>query len=404
MRSTSGSSIDKFELMEHPSAKYDAEGQGGIINIKTKRNALSGLNGEIGTDDGGMYFGETGPSASDAETRFKYRENIGAAYLSLAAQFGPEWTAKAGLRGEYTNSFGDWISAGDESRRSYFDLFPTAFVGFNPSASLRFALSYTRRIQRPDYMALNPVENYIDAHTYNVGDPDLRPAYSDAASLSAGFGQHFSLAASFSHTGGMFSQLPELKENGDQLLIWTNYGRQNMTALTFNVTELPLAKWLAWTFSTTGLYSSAKTADWESNDSFTLSCYTCFTFILPKDWKVQLDGFYRSPIAYGYFKLHDLYSMNIGVKKTMLDNRLVLTLNLDDVLRSSCTNLDCLGFRSSTVLGDVNSSFIGQKYYSQVAHIGLTWRFGKAQQTRARKVGSIDEASRIGGGKGLGGK
>lgn len=107
LRSTSGSSIDKFELMEHPSAKYDAEGQGGIINIKTKRNALSGLNGEIGTDDGGMYFGETGPSASDAETRFKYRENIGAAYLSLAAQFGPKWTAKAGLRGEYTNSFGD---------------------------------------------------------------------------------------------------------------------------------------------------------------------------------------------------------------------------------------------------------------------------------------------------------
>lgn len=403
LRSTSGSSIDKFELMEHPSAKYDAEGQGGIINIKTKRNALSGLNGEIGTDDGGMYFGETGPSASDAETRFKYRENIGAAYLSLAAQFGPKWTAKAGLRGEYTNSFGDWISAGDESRRSYFDLFPTAFVGFNPSASLRFALSYTRRIQRPDYMALNPVENYIDAHTYNVGDPDLRPAYSDAASLSAGFGQHFSLAASFSHTGGMFSQLPELKENGDQLLIWTNYGRQNMTALTFNVTELPLAKWLAWTFSTTGLYSSAKTADGESNDSFTLSCYTCFTFILPKDWKVQLDGFYRSPMAYGYFRLHGLYSMNIGVKKTMLDNRLILSLNLDDVLRSSCTNLDCLGF-TSTVLGDVNSSVIRQKYYSQVAHIGLTWRFGKAQQTRARKVGSIDEASRIGGGKGLGGK
>ena len=445
MRSTSGSSIDKFELMEHPSAKYDAEGQGGIINIKTKRNALSGLNGEIGTDDGGMYFGETGrflmrenvngslsyrtaktntfvsayqgiydmdidmnidnkltqdgvpfrilarslqkdryrnwqvrfgndwfidkkntlgfivnmpssrnimksdrdhnvttqtlgdkeleraesatwnedksrqtngnlnfthifneatnseitvnmdyyhnadwtgndqktftrnmgasewipstryidsdnkvniwsakadyegtvfnfarleagakwalsktsnttvktetgPSAVNSETRFKYRENIGAAYLSLAAQFGPKLTAKAGLRGEYTNSFGDWISAGDESRRSYFDLFPTAFVGFNPSASLRFALSYTRRIQRP--------------------------AYSDAASLSAGFGQHFSLAASFSHTSGMFSQLPELKENGDQLLIWTNYGRQNMTALTFNVTELPLVKWL----------------------------------------------------------------------------------------------------------------------------------------------------------------
>ena len=401
MRSTSGSSIDKFELMEHPSAKYDAEGQGGIINIKTKRNALSGLNGEIGTDDGGMYFGETGrflmrenvngslsyrtaktntfvsayqgiydmdidmnidnkltqdgvpfrilarslqkdryrnwqvrfgndwfidkkntlgfivnmpssrnimksdrdhnvttqtlgdkeleraesatwnedksrqtngnlnfthifneatnseitvnmdyyhnadwtgndqktftrnmgasewipstryidsdnkvniwsakadyegtvfnfarleagvkwalsktdnttlrtetgPSASDAETRFKYRENIGAAYLSLAAQFGPKWTAKAGLRGEYTNSFGDWISAGDESRRSYFDLFPTAFVGFNPSASLRFALSYSGQTvwatQKAMAMLFDCSADNIGLHLKNIYD------------------------------------------------------------------------------------------------------------------------------------------------------------------------------------------------------------------------------------------
>lgn len=631
LRSTSGSSIEKFELMEHPSSKYDAAGQGGIINIKTKRNALSGLNGELGTDDGGMYFGntdrflvrenvnanlsyrtvktntfvsayqgiydmdvdmdvdnrltqngvpfeiraeslqkdryrnwqvrfgndwfidrkntlgfivnmpgsrnvmksdrdhnvttqtlgdkeleraesatwneeknrqtngnlnfthifdetanseitfnldyyhnadktgndqntftrnmdasewipstrfidsdnkvdiwsakadyeatvfgfarleaggkwalsktgnttfrtETGPSAHDAETRFNYRENIGAAYFSLAAMFGPKWTAKAGLRGEYTDSFGDWLSVGDKSSRSYFDLFPTAFVGFNPSAALRLALSYTRRIQRPGYYTLNPVENYIDAHTYTVGDPDLRPSYSDEASFSAGFGQHFSLSASFSHSGGMFSQVPSLKENGDQLLTWTNFGRQNMAALSLNMTELPLSKWLLWTLNCTGLYSDAKTTDVERNETFTLSCYTCFTLNLPKDWKVQLDGYYRSPMAYGYFKLHDYYLMNIGVRKSMLDNRLTLSVNLDDVLRTSNTNLDCLGFGSTTALGDMVKSYIGQKYYSQVAHVGLTWRFGKAQQTRVRKVGNIDEASRIGGGKGLSGK
>lgn len=631
LRSTSGSTIEKFELMEHPSAKYDAEGKGGIINIKLKRNALSGLNGEIGTDDGGMYFGatdrfllretvngnlsyrtaktntfvsayqgiydldidmtignhltqngtpfeilakslqkdrfhnwqvrfgndwfidkrntlgfivnlpgsrnvmksdrdhnvttqtlgdkeleraesttwnedksrqtnanlnfthifneaansevtfnldyyhnadktgndqktftrsldavewvpstryidsdnkvdiwsakadyeatvfnfarleagakwalsktgnttvrtETGPAAADALTRFNYRENIGAAYISTAAQLSPKWSAKAGLRGEYTNSFGDWISAGEVSRRSFFDLFPTVFVGFNPSAKLRFALSYTRRIERPSYYTLNPVENYIDAHTYNVGDPDLRPAYSDEASFTSGFGQHFSVSVSFSHTGGMFSQQPEIKENGDQLLRWVNYGRQNIAGVTANITELPLTKWLAWTLSCTGLYSDAKTTGMDQNDTFTLSCYSCLTFNLPKDWKVQVDGYYRSPMAYGYFHLRDLYSMNIGVKKTMLDNRLVLSLNLDDVFRSSCTNLDCLGVGSNAVLGEVVSAYIRQKYYSQVAHIGLTWRFGKAQQTRSRKVGGIDEASRIGGGKGFGAK
>ena len=58
LRGTSGESIDKFEIMAHPSAKYDAAGQGGIINIKTKKNMLAGLNGSLGANGGGMYFSE----------------------------------------------------------------------------------------------------------------------------------------------------------------------------------------------------------------------------------------------------------------------------------------------------------------------------------------------------------
>ena len=40
-----GSTIDKIEIMQHPSAKFDASGSGGIINIKTKRNFVKGLYG-----------------------------------------------------------------------------------------------------------------------------------------------------------------------------------------------------------------------------------------------------------------------------------------------------------------------------------------------------------------------
>ena len=42
--------------MPNPSSKYDAQGQGGIINIKTKRNALAGFNGSLGGSAAGMYF------------------------------------------------------------------------------------------------------------------------------------------------------------------------------------------------------------------------------------------------------------------------------------------------------------------------------------------------------------
>ena len=55
---TDGNTIEKIEIISNPSAKYDASGQGGIINIKLKRNMMKGLNGMLSAAYGGMYFGD----------------------------------------------------------------------------------------------------------------------------------------------------------------------------------------------------------------------------------------------------------------------------------------------------------------------------------------------------------
>jgi len=44
------SDIQSIEIIAHPSAEYDAEGAGGIINIILKKNAKDGLNGYVGAD------------------------------------------------------------------------------------------------------------------------------------------------------------------------------------------------------------------------------------------------------------------------------------------------------------------------------------------------------------------
>jgi len=47
LKNMPSNSIDQIEIMTNPSAKYDAAGNSGIINIKTKKNKVKGLNGSF---------------------------------------------------------------------------------------------------------------------------------------------------------------------------------------------------------------------------------------------------------------------------------------------------------------------------------------------------------------------
>lgn len=47
LKSTPASAVDKIEIIMNPSAKYDAQGNAGIINIRLKKNTVKGTNGSI---------------------------------------------------------------------------------------------------------------------------------------------------------------------------------------------------------------------------------------------------------------------------------------------------------------------------------------------------------------------
>lgn len=55
LRSTDGSTIQSIEVITNPSAKYDASGNSGIINIKLKKNKQTGTNGSLTT---GVAYGK----------------------------------------------------------------------------------------------------------------------------------------------------------------------------------------------------------------------------------------------------------------------------------------------------------------------------------------------------------
>jgi len=47
LKNTPASALDQIEIMTNPSARYDASGNSGVINIKTKKGKNAGFNGSI---------------------------------------------------------------------------------------------------------------------------------------------------------------------------------------------------------------------------------------------------------------------------------------------------------------------------------------------------------------------
>lgn len=59
LRSTDGNTIQSIEIITNPSAKYDAAGNSGIINIKLKKNQQAGTNGTVTVGTAyGRYWGD----------------------------------------------------------------------------------------------------------------------------------------------------------------------------------------------------------------------------------------------------------------------------------------------------------------------------------------------------------
>ena len=419
-----GLDINSKQKVDIYSGKMDFQTkfwQTGMIECGVKYT-LSSTDNNMTTDS--ILNGVHLPSAT---SDFLYREHVAAAYISVGKQFGPHWSVKLGLRGEYTYSHGNWSSADTVTNKSYFNPFPTAFIGYtsDPLGKLQqpisVSASYTRRIKRPNYWMLNPFVTYVDAYSYQKGNTELTPEFNNDVELHFSWTQYLNLTFNFAHTQDMFSQRTTIMPAGMGEIRWTNFGTCTTHGGNISLTELPLVPkyvtgedgnrtmqgaWLALTVNA-GWYhflnrSYEKNADgkpvYELGNHYgyvsgTLSAY------LPKDWIMTLDGNWSSPMTTGYDRQGSTYYMSFGVRKTYMAKGLIFNLNVQDLMRS-------LVFRSESMdQAQGYSSWYTNTIRQQRVMFSLTWMFGQYQQHKNRKVGYLDELNRLGGGGGIqGGK
>lgn len=93
LRTLTADQVGQLELITQPSSKYDAEGSGGIINIKTRRTNKRGYNGNVAIGGAqGVY-----PSTHNTGT-FNYRNNKLNVYTNVGYLLGNGFLARTDNR------------------------------------------------------------------------------------------------------------------------------------------------------------------------------------------------------------------------------------------------------------------------------------------------------------------
>ncbi|MGZ3944822.1 MAG: TonB-dependent receptor domain-containing protein [Mucilaginibacter sp.] len=104
---------------------------------------------------------------------FNYNRKVYAYYLSATfSLFNNFIDGKAGLRDEYTSTTADFPGT---HIPGYNVIAPSAVLSHKIDQTQSLKLSYTYRIERPDYRDLNPFYDISDPHNISTGNPNLKP-------------------------------------------------------------------------------------------------------------------------------------------------------------------------------------------------------------------------------------
>ncbi|MGF1924393.1 MAG: TonB-dependent receptor domain-containing protein, partial [Bacteroidia bacterium] len=319
--------------------------------------------------------------------QFVYDENVNAAYTNVNKQF-KNTSVQLGLRVEQTNSTGNLITNNEVVKRSYLDFFPTLFVQQKLSDNHQLGFSYSRRIDRPSYDALNPFVYYLDQYTYNKGNPFLKPQYTNNYEVSYTLMQKYLLSVNYSRVNDVITQvlLPDeekkaLYQTNANLAVNTTYGAN------LNV-PVKLAKWWDMNNNLNVFHLSFESPDLAGQalktgkTSFQYKLQNSFTIV--KGFTAELMGSYESPLDYGTLSIGSRYFMDMGLSKSLFNKKASLKLAMSDVFNTNESNI------TSAYPGLKYSLY--QKNDTQMGRISFTYRFGKNEIKPARRRTTGTEA------------
>jgi len=334
---------------------------------------------------------------ADRSNSFTYSENVIAGYLNYARSISKKLNFQVGLRAEQTNSVGDLVSTQttteDHVERHYLNFFPSGGLTFSPNQNNTWALTFSRRIQRPNYQSLNPFTWQVNELSFMKGNPFLQPQYGNNVKVSHTFKYRFSTSLSYSYVEDFFAQINDTLNQTSSYIISRNVADEQTVTLGVSL-PFSITKWWSVFISVNAFHTSYIGTDdkFQAVNRFTGSAFGQNTFLLPKGFKFELSGWFSSPTIWGgTYLTGSMGSLDVALEKKFLEDRLSLRVACSDVFFTSY-------WTAHMSYGELSVSGSGG-WESRIVRMQLSYNFGNkdVKKVRDRKTGLDDEDKRTGG-------
>ena len=330
--------------------------------------------------------------------RFLYDERIHSAYLNYTTSIGSV-DLQIGLRGESTslegNQLGNVVQADTSFTRTYNNLFPTFYAGWNMDAERKNVLtfSYGKRINRPYFQQLNPFISPLDKFTFYSGNPDLLPTFSDNFSLSHTFNGNLSSTFNYSKTTDNINETLEIRDG----IYYSRPGNiSSSETYTLSLSGgFDFTKWyrfnsyveLGHNRFDSPLYTEQLSS---RGNYYYLSANN--TFQLSKGWKMDFNGVYRSELVYAQLLLDSYGEVGLGIQKSLWEGKGSVKLNVSDIFLTN---------RGNGIINNLRLTDADWNSTRDTRRVALTMslRFGKSTSKRKKynSSGSESEQNRVQG-------
>lgn len=273
--------------------------------------------------------------------QFEYEERTSALYISIEKELSEKWIAQIGLRYENTYLKGFSPTLNQTNTNNLNNIFPSAYISYDPKENHSLSMSYSKRIDRPGFSNLNPFRIYSDPYSYESGDPFLLPSFTHNLEFSYIYKNNLSLILYGSKLIDVIDFITIANENSNEIITKPE-NLYNQYTYGLDVSHrLTLFKWV-------NSYNSVSTYFNKANSNFeneTLKSYDGYGVYFSTKNTISLNekrtsfftiNFFQSfPNVDGFFKSRNRASLDLGLKFRLLEENLQVNISGNDLFKQN---------------------------------------------------------------------